>query len=128
MEKHKIRAAQFADEVQSSRWKAGIPMKSHVTKLHPPIQSKTFDRPLRNFSGRMSDEGALEAISLVKEKRPDSWERFTQHEKRAEGYADIGAELDALLMKEMGASSILACVELKIEIRKEVRRQAKLPY
>ena len=103
-------------------------MKSYVTKPHPPIASKVFDRPLSNLTGRMSDERALEAIRLVKEKRPDLWERFTKHEKCDEGYADIGAELDALLMKEMGASSMLECLDLTFEIRKEVRRQAKLPY
>ena len=93
----------------------------------PNKTSKIFDRPLRNMSGNTTDEKALLAISLVKSKRPDLWERLTAYEKKNEVYGDNADELQQLLSKEMNAT-IMDCVDLGFEIRKQVRCEAGLPH
>jgi hypothetical protein len=92
----------------------------------PDKPSKIFDRPLRNMSGNTTDERVLEAIQLVKA-HPDLWAKFTEHEKKDEGYNDISEELAKLIMQGMKAT-VMDYVDLSFEIRKEVRRQAGLPY
>ena len=103
-------------------------MKSKMVKVHPPLPSKVFDRLLRNFSGNNSDEKAMQAIQLVKEKRPDLWQRFTEHEKKDEGYKDISPELDQLFRTHMGAANLFELMDFSFEVRKQVRREAGLPY
>jgi hypothetical protein len=92
----------------------------------PDIPSKIFDRPLRNMSGNTTDERVLQAIQLVKA-RSDLWAKFTEHEKKDEGYSDISEELAKLIMQGMNAT-VMDYVDLSFEIRKEVRRQAGLTY
>ncbi len=92
----------------------------------PDKPSKIFDRPLRNMSGNTTDERVLEAIRLAKS-RPDLWAKFTDHEKKDEGFGDIAEELAKLLAQEMNATT-MDCIDLFFEIRKQVRRQAGLPY
>ena len=103
-------------------------MKSKIVKVHPPLPSKAFDRPLRNFSGNNSDDKTMQAIQLVKEKRPDLWQRFTEHEMKDEGYTDICAELDQLFRKYLGAANLFELMDFSFEVRKQVRREAGLPY
>ncbi len=98
------------------------------TKGKRPLPSKIFDRPLRNLSGNNSDERSMQAIQLVKEKRPDLWAKFTEHEKNEEGYTDIGTEINWLFKQYMGVSSVLEQIDLSFEVRKQVRREAGLPY
>ena len=93
----------------------------------PDKPSKIFDRPLRNMSGNTTDERALQAINLVKTKRPDLWARFIEHEEKDESYRDIAEDIDALIRAEMNAT-VLDCVDRSFEIRKQVRREAGLTY
>jgi hypothetical protein len=92
----------------------------------PDKPSKLFDRPLRNMSGNTTDERVTQAIQLVKE-QPDLWAKFTEHEKKNEGYADIGEELAKLLSREMKAMT-WEFVDLSFEMRNEVWRQAGFAY
>lgn len=105
---------------------AGLTSKSKFLTIQPDLPSKVFDRPLRNFSGKNSDERTLQAIKIVKELRPDIWQRCAELEKNDEGLAEISPELNELYKEHLGANTIFEQIDLTHEIRKQVRRESGL--
>ena len=90
--------------------------------------SKIFDRPLSNLSGKNTDERTLKAIELVKSTRPDLWDRFLKFEQEGDNLDYVAGQLHVLLTKAMKVTNTLELIDLRMEIRKQVRREAGLEY
>jgi len=74
-----------------------------------------------------SPEEVSAAIKAIKEKRPDLWNKWTEHERRNEGFEDIGSDITMLLRGLINAQELHHVTLLTRLIRKQVRREAGLP-
>ena len=75
----------------------------------------------------MPDAEVSEAVDLIKSKRPDLWARWVEHEKRDEGYSDIGDDILRLLTTHFTSLGASKCILLRGLIRVEARRDSGLP-